>query len=138
LSWPAGRLQRGRPLRFRQAAEQHARGAACVRGLGIFRLPAGRRAVRRRLSERAGELDDQLAAKARVLRAFGASDRHSLTVMHARPYSLRTRKKARTYPSASLTSKPHSPSSMKDNSFTNDTARWRKTSKSASGSRVYM
>ena len=52
------------------------------------------------------------------------------------PYSLRSRKKARTYPSASVTSKPHSPSSMNDNFFTNDAPRWLNSSKSASGSRV--
>jgi hypothetical protein len=49
-------------------------------------------------------------------------------------YSLRSRKNARTYPSASVTSKPHSPSSMNDNSFTNDAPRRLNSSKSASGS----
>ena len=55
---------------------------------------------------------------------------------HHRHYSLRVRKKARTYPSPSVTSKPHKPSSMNDNSFTNDAPRCLNSSNSASGSRV--
>ncbi len=53
---------------FSEAAEQHARRAARLCELGILRLPDGRRAVRRRVPERAGQLDDQLAAEAGVLR----------------------------------------------------------------------
>src|SRR5262249_3315740 len=57
-------------------------------------------------------------------------------MLRGSPYSLRSRKKARTYPSASVTSKPHSPRSMNDNSFTNDAPRWRNSSTSVSGSKV--
>ena len=73
---------RGQPIVFNEddhfdfnaSAEQHAGGRARVRELGLFRLPPGRRAVRRRLPERAGQLDDQLAAEAGVLRVAGDGD----------------------------------------------------------------
>jgi hypothetical protein len=80
------------------------------------------------------------------LRALSRGPAGALTVRLARcsldsgqrgrPYSLRTRKKARTYPSASVTSKPHRPSSMNDSSFTNDAPRCLNSSNSTSGSRV--
>ena len=56
------------------------RGQPCLFELGILRLPADRGALRRRLSERAGQLDDQLAAQARVLLASLQSNRRRRTV----------------------------------------------------------
>src|SRR5262249_825692 len=78
LSRAADCLQRRRPLRLRQARKQPARRTARARELGILRLPHGGRGVRRWLPERAGELDDQLAEKAGVLRARGKSDRRAM------------------------------------------------------------
>src|SRR5207253_7042531 len=63
-----------------------------------------------------------------------ADDR--FTHPRATAYSLRIRKKARTYPSASITSKPHRPSSINDNSFTNEAPRCLNSSNSESGSKV--
>ena len=80
LSRAADCLQRGRSFRFQQAAKQHAGRAARLFKLGILRLPDGRRAVRRRVPERAGQLDDQLAAKAGVLRASVQGDGCRLTL----------------------------------------------------------
>ena len=74
LSRAADRLQRGRPFRFQQAVKQHAGRAARLFELAILRLPDDRRAVRRRVPERAGQLDDQLAAKAGVVRASVQGD----------------------------------------------------------------
>ena len=61
----AHRLQRGRPLRVRHAAQQLHRGDRRARVVGILRLPARRRRVRRGLPEHARQLGHLVRPQAR-------------------------------------------------------------------------
>ena len=75
LPRPAGRLQRGRPLRLRQARQPSRGRHRQRRELGLLRLPPHPRALRGRLPVAAGRLDDLVGAQARVLRAAEGNHR---------------------------------------------------------------
>ena len=79
------RLQRGRPLRLREAVEQLRRGRERTCLVGLLRLPAPGRRVRGGLPERAGELGPLLRPQARVLRPAARDDGRALTAVRRRP-----------------------------------------------------